>query len=96
MWFEGISQGATIDLTLGLNLVSLPALKEDPQLSSYAMLEELGDETEVSHIQRYDSTEGWQTTSWFLGVPSGSEFETRKGEGYVFYMNQEKPNWFPY
>jgi hypothetical protein len=96
VWFdEGFAHGAAIDLAPGLNLVCLPAAEQDLEYSSYEMLEDLGDETEVSSIRRYDST-GWQTTSWFLGSASGAEYNTSKGEGYLIYMNQEKLNWRAY
>jgi hypothetical protein len=96
MWFEGIAHGAAIDLTPGLNLVSLPVAEQDFEYSSYEMLEDLGDESQVSSIRRYDSTQGWQTTSWFLGSASGVEYNTSRGEGYLIYMNQEKLNWRAY
>jgi hypothetical protein len=96
VWFdEGFAHGAAIDLAPGLNLVCLPAAEQDLEYSSYEMLEDLGDETEVSSIRIYDST-GWQTTSWFLGSASGAEYNTSKGEGYLIYMNQEKLNWRAY
>jgi len=95
VWFEGMAHGAAIDLAPGLNLVCLPAAREEFQYSSYEMLEDLGDESQVSSIRRYDPT-GWQTTSWFMGSASGAEYNTIKGEGYLIYMNQEKLNWRPY
>jgi hypothetical protein len=96
VWFEGIAHGAAIDLAPGLNLVCLPTAEEDFEYNSYEMLEDLGDETEVSSIRRYDSTQGWQTTSWFLGSAAGAEYNTSTGEGYLIYMNQNKLNWRAY
>jgi hypothetical protein len=96
VWFEGIAHGAAIDLAQGLNLVCLPAAKEDLEYSSYEMLEDLGDDSQVSSIRRYDPTQGWQTTSWFAGSASGVEYNTSRGEGHLIYMNQERLNWRPY
>ena len=88
LWFEGIACGLLIDLKRGLNLVSLPASNGPLQYTSYDMLENIGDESLVSSIQRYDSTLSWQTTSWFAGLPSGENFDTLAGEGYIIYMNE--------
>jgi hypothetical protein len=97
LWFEGIAHGAAIDLATGLNLVSLPVpVGQQPfDYTSYQMLADLGDDIQVSSIKRYDSTQGWQTTSWFFGVPSGVDYSTRRGEGYLIYMNQEQLDWRP-
>jgi len=96
VWFEGIACGANTDLAPGLNLVSLPSPNGFPTFTSYEMLQSLGDASQVSSVQRYDDTYGWQTTSWFAGVPSGVNFDARLGEGYLIYMNEEKENWRPY
>ena len=96
VWLEGIARGAAIDLTSGLNLVCLPAAEDGFIYSSYDMLQDLGDETQVASVRRYDSTQGWQSTSWFLGFPSGEDFETRKGEGYLIYMKEALLDWIAY
>jgi len=74
----------------------LPAAPETFDYTSYEMLADLGDETQVASIRRYDYTYGWQTTSWFLGVPSNALFSTRMGEGYLIYMKADKVDWRPY
>ena len=94
--FEGPVRGAALDLAAGLNLVSLPAADQAFEYSSYEMLQGLGDESQVSSIRRYETTQGWQTTSWFMGSPSGAEYSTRRGEGYLIYMKEEKLSWRPY
>ena len=77
--------------------MNLPAAKETFSYSSYEMLEDLGDETQVSSIKRYDpAQQGWQTTSWFMGSVAGVEYDTRRGEGYLIYMLDEKQAWRPY
>jgi len=96
VWLEGIACGATIDLTPGLNLVSLPAANGSVQYSSYDMIQSIGDYSWVASVQRYDSISGWQTTSWFSTAPSGVEFDTYPGEGYVIYMNEQRESWRPY
>jgi VCBS repeat-containing protein len=96
VWFEGVAVGVAVNLSPGLNLVCLPAPREGFKYGSHEMLEDLGDQSEVQYIKRYDSTYGWQTTSWFLGSPSGALYDTRKGEGYVIYMNEARQQWRPY
>jgi hypothetical protein len=96
VWFEGPAHGATRSLSSGLNLVSLPAAEDTFVYTSYEMLEDLGDESQVSSIRRYDATQGWQTTSWFLGAPSGALYNTNRGEGYLIYMKEEIRDWRPY
>jgi hypothetical protein len=92
----GIDRGAANDLAAGLNLVCLPAAEDGFLYSSYDMLQDLGDETHVASVLRYDSTQGWQSTSWFLGSPSGEDFDTLKGEGYLIYMNEAQLDWRAY
>ena len=96
MWFEGLACGAAVHLAPGLNLVSLPSADVGFEYTSYDMLEDLGDETQVTSTRRYDNTQGWQTTSWFMGSVSGVEFNTRPGEGYLIYMKKEIWNWRAY
>ena len=85
-----------MDLTPGLNLVSLPAAAQGFTYTSYEMLEDLGDDQQVSHIRRYDPSEGWQITSWFEGEVSGDSFNTKEGEGYFIYMKEGKAGWRAY
>jgi len=97
VWFEGIPVGAAVDLSPGLNLTSLPAVNQYVlPYSSYQMLQSLGDEDEVASVKRYDFSGVWQTTSWFLGSPSGVNFLTTEKEGYLIYMKQAKEQWRPY
>jgi hypothetical protein len=94
--FEGIAVGAEMDLGVGLNLACLPAQRDVFTYTNYEMLGDLGSEEEVSSVRRYHAVEGWQSTSWFLGLPFGVEYDMRAGQGYLIYMKQEKPNWRPY
>ena len=96
VWFEGIAHGANIDLMPGLNLVSLPSPYGFPNFTGYQVLQSLGDASQVYSVEKYDDLTGWQTASWFGGEPSGVNFDTRLGEGYLIYMNEEKGNWRPY
>jgi hypothetical protein len=96
VWFEGVARGAAVQLSMGLNMVTLPLVEEGFEYTSYDMLESIGDQTEVSSVRRYGSSEGWQTTSWFMGAVSGVEYDTRPGEGYLVYIKEEKWNWRPY
>jgi hypothetical protein len=96
VWFEGISQGATIDLAEGLNLVSLPAAEDGFAYSSYNMLQDLGTDQQVYSVKRYTTDNGWEMTSWFMGLPTGASYSTSKGEGYLVNMKQAKKKWRPY
>jgi hypothetical protein len=96
VWFEGIALGAAVDLAQGLNLVSLPAPKQSFNYDSYEILQSIGGENEVASLRRYDSSQGWQTTSWFLGSVSGAQFATTEKEGYVVHMKEAKEGWRPY
>jgi hypothetical protein len=60
------------------------------------MLQSLGDESMVASVKRYDSSGVWQTTSWFLGSPSGVNFATSEKEGYLIHMKEAKEQWRPY
>jgi hypothetical protein len=94
--FEGTAHGAAVHLSTGLNLVSLPATKDPVEFTSYQMLGSLGGEDQVSSVSRYDDIWGWETAAWFGGIPAGRDFDTRHGEGYLIYMNEETVNWRPY
>jgi hypothetical protein len=96
VWFEGIALGAAVDLTPGMNLVSLPAPKQGFTYDSYEMLDSLGDENEVASVRRYDFADGWQPTFWFLSSPSGVQFNTTEKEGYLIHMKQGREQWRPY
>ena len=96
VWIEGIALGATVDLTPGLNLVCLPTTEDGFDYTSYEMLQDLGTETEVSSLKRYTSSDGWQTTSWFFGVPRGALYSTSRGEGYLVNMKEAISDWRPY
>ena len=95
--YEGISAGASMDLSGDLNIVCLPAPKEGFQFTSYELLGSLGDSTEVRSIGRfYTPYAEWWTTAWFLGTLCGKLYDTQGGEGYLVYMAREKVNWRPY
>jgi len=96
VWFEGIARGAAVDLSIGLNQLSLPAPEAGFDYTSYEMLQDLGDENQVSSIKRYNSTQGWETTSWFLGSASGELYSTSTDEGYLIYMQEKKVEWRAY
>jgi hypothetical protein len=96
LWFEGVAHGAAVHLATGLNLVTLPTTRLPVEFDSYDMLVNVGTESEISSVKRYDDIWGWQTTSWFSGSPSGKNFDTTMGEGYLIYMKEDKANWRPY
>jgi hypothetical protein len=96
VWFEGPALGAALQLADGLNLVTLPWVEEDFVYSSYDMLQDLGDQSRVSYIKKYDESRGWQTTSWFLGSAAGALYNTRTGEGYLVHMKEGTEGWRPF
>ncbi|MEE9531824.1 MAG: hypothetical protein V3W52_12570, partial [Syntrophobacteria bacterium] len=96
VWFEGILQGATIDLAEGLNLVSLPGAEDGFDYTSHEMLQDLGTDQQIYSLRRYTTGNGWEMTSWFMGLPSGAFYSTSKGEGYLVNMKEEKIDWRPY
>jgi hypothetical protein len=96
VWIEGIAVGAAVDLSPGMNLTSVPAAKQEFTYDSYEMLQSLGNENEVASVKRFDSSGAWQTTSWFLGSPSGAFFMTSEKEGYLIQMKDAKQQWRPY
>jgi hypothetical protein len=96
VWFEGMAVGAAVDLSPGLNLTNVPAAWQGLIYDSYDMLQSLGDENDVASVKRYDSSGAWQTTSWFLGSPSGVQFSTSDKEGYLINMKQAKEQWRAY
>ncbi len=77
----------TINLRQGFNLVALPCATSS--LTSYKLLEVLGDATAVGSIQALDSdTARWLTTAYVEGLPAGLEFPILRDLGYVVGMRQ--------
>ena len=100
VWFEGIALGAAVDLTPGMNLVTLPAPKQGFTYDSYEMLEGIGDESEVVSVRRYDFSDGLEATFWFEFGDSyqaaGELYDTSEKEGYLIHMKQGKEQWRAY
>ena len=56
----------------------------------------VGDETEVSSIQRFNSESGsFETTSYHDSQIVGTDFPIQPGEGYFIYMKQNRLNFKP-
>jgi hypothetical protein len=78
---------ATITLCKGINLIAYPV--EIPQhYSSYDLLEDIGDSSTVSKIQRY--TDEWETTIWLNHHPAGKKFLIDNCLGLAIEMKQAK------
>ncbi|MBN1932544.1 MAG: thrombospondin type 3 repeat-containing protein [Desulfobacterales bacterium] len=101
MDFDGITNQGEFDggtdpmapdvhLTKGINIVGYP-VSVPTGYTSYDLLNELGDETEIVSIQRYNTATGiYETTYYENGAASGDEFTITDGEGYIVYMNADK------
>ena len=82
------------DLVSGLNLVGSPCAP--PTLTSFQLLQLIGDETVVNSIQRYRTTDGqFETAAYENGQPVGVDFSIAPGEGYFVFMKQDKPGFRP-
>lgn len=74
----------------GLNLFGYPVVVPDGY-TSYDLIVDLGDDSEVVKIQRYDKNSGtYLTTSYNAGIPEGDQYDIVTGEGYLVFMNEEK------
>jgi len=74
-----------VDLNAGLNVVTFPCVPVG--LTSFQLLQAIGDDTMVSSIQRYNEGEGqFETTVYHNGQPAGVDFPVAAGEGYLIYM----------
>jgi hypothetical protein len=100
VWFEGVALGAAVDLTSGMNLVTLPAPGQGFTYDSHEMLQGIGDENEVASVRRYDFSDGWEATFWFEFGDSyqaaGELYDTSEKEGYLILMKQAKEQWRAY
>lgn len=77
-----------VDLNAGLNVITFPCVPTG--LSSFQLLQDIGDDTMVSSIQRYNESEGqFETAVYHNGQPAGVDFPVAAGEGYLIYMKQE-------
>src|SRR3990172_560750 len=78
-----------VDLNAGLNVVTFPCVPAG--LTSFQLLEDLGGETAVNSIQRYNEGEGqFETAVYHNGQPAGVDFPVVAGEGYLIYMKKKK------
>ncbi|MBM3242423.1 hypothetical protein FJZ31_39695, partial [Candidatus Poribacteria bacterium] len=84
------------NLFVGLNIIGLPHVPEGATYTSYDLLPDIGNESEVAKLQRIDASQGtWETTSWFFGAPSGKKFPIERTGGYLASMKVSKPGWTP-
>ena len=78
------------DLVAGLNLFGYP-VAVSAGYSAYDLLYDLGDETEVSSIQRYNRASGEMESVYYAtGIAAGVDFDVTNTEGYYVYMNSPK------
>jgi len=89
--FEGSPINSSINLNVGFNLVGIPT--PPATLTSGDLMEQLGAPDDINKIQRY--SDQWETTTWFMGEPSGKTFPIENGKSYIIYMNQPKLDFRP-
>lgn len=83
----------TWDLSPGVNLAGSPCVAGK---TAFHILQDLGGETVVSSIQRYNPTTGrFDTAAYENGQLVGAEFRIMPGEGYFIYMKQGKSGFRP-
>nr|WP_319396084.1 prenyltransferase/squalene oxidase repeat-containing protein [uncultured Desulfobacter sp.] len=81
-------------LKAGLNLFGYPT-GVAYGYTSYNLIADLGNETDVEKIQRYNPTTNVFETTYFDGsVVSGDQFDIQNGEGYYVYMKGMKDVYF--
>lgn len=85
------SDTGPVDLEQGFNLVSFGDVTGGSGQTAFDLLQDIGDETVVSSIQRFNSDTGsFDTTAYDAnGQPIGVDFPIVSGEGYIIYMKQE-------
>ena len=84
------------DLFVGLNIIGLPHVPEGSAYTSYDLLPDIGDESEIAELQRIDALLGiWETTFWFFGAPIGNNFPIERTGGYFASMKVSKLGWTP-
>lgn len=89
MTFPGESECLTYDLAAGVNLIGIPCASDG--FSSYALIESIGDDTEVSSVQALSSETGqFNTTVFVNGMPAGPDFPVKAGDAFYVYMKQAK------
>ncbi|MCP5443668.1 MAG: hypothetical protein H6968_11595 [Chromatiaceae bacterium] len=78
----------TVDLVKGINTLTVPS--PPASLDSFALLAQIGDDTVVSAIQRFDPLTGaFQTAIYASGVPAGVNFPIEAGVAYLVSMHQD-------
>ncbi len=86
--FSGDVATDSIDLAVGSNLVGFIAPLVD--YSAYQLLQDIGDASVISSIQRFNRETGlFETASYNGAVPVGPDFKITRGEGYLIVMHQD-------
>ncbi len=82
--------GVTRVLYPGINYFAYP-VSAPTTLTAFDLLRNLGDENEISSIERLDSsTQLYERASYVDGVPEGIDFAIRQGEGYLVHALAQK------
>jgi hypothetical protein len=92
--FQGPIQCEAIDLAAGVNLVSPPCLPTG--YSAFAMLQDIGTESVIAGIQRFNADSGrFESATYAGGVPAGSDFLIQPGEAYIVHTRTARPGFDP-
>ena len=89
--FVGTPDCPDLNLNVGLNIIAVPC--PPATYSAYDLLKNLGNEFEVTSVQRYDKDSGsFEVAQYVGGVPSGADFPVVNGEAYIAEMTVNKFN----
>ena len=79
----------SVDFNQGLNLFGYP-VEISPGYSSYELLEDFGNQSEIASIERYNPDDGaFEEVFWLNGAASGADFLIRNEEGYLIHARTD-------
>lgn len=83
-------------LQKGFNLATAAIESKSVNMTAFALLRAIGDATVVSSIQRFNPTTGqFEVARYENNQPVGVDFPIDPGEGYIIYMQQDRPGFRP-
>jgi subtilase family serine protease len=81
-------------LKTGVNLLGSSCFSVN--MTAYQLLQNIGNDTVVSGIQRYNTETGkFETAGYLNGQPAGVNFLIKAGEGYFIYMKKDVSGFKP-
>jgi Zn-dependent metalloprotease len=92
--FNAFIDCTAIDLAAGFNLATLPCVP--PDYTSYELLSNLGGESFVNSVQRFNPATGrFDTASYENGQPVGINFSIKAGQGLLIKMKKRREGFSP-